>query len=149
MSTMPSAASEKMPPRLRPMIVYAANAAISYNQASGTDPALGRRAPSTSVVRGVREAVVRVVGAGPVGKRHGPSGLKTLHGIEGLHEGVARQVRPGLLGRGGEDHGRAPGRLGVDVKRLELAWVEVLDGAQVLAHGRVALVVIWGQERDQ
>ena len=31
MSTMPSAAREKMPPRLRPMIVYAANAAIALS----------------------------------------------------------------------------------------------------------------------
>src|SRR5437868_3281148 len=92
MSTMPSAASEKMPPMLRPMIVYAANAAISYNQASGTDPALGRRAPSASVVRGVGEAVVRVVVAGPIREWYRPSGLETLQRIEGLHQGVEEAV---------------------------------------------------------
>src|SRR5439155_26241279 len=149
MSTMPSAASEKMPPRLRPMIVYAANAAISYNQASGTDPALGRRAPSASVVRGVGEAVVRVVVAGPIREWYRPSGLETLQRIEGLHQGVASQVRTGLLGRGGKNHCRGPGVLGVDVKRLELAWVVVLNRAEVLVHRRVALVVVRRQERDQ
>src|SRR2546430_881327 len=149
MSTMPSAASEKMPPRLRPMIVYAANAAISYNQASGTDPALGRRAPSASVVRGVGEAVVRVVVAGPIREWYRPSGLETLQRIEGLHQGVASQVRTGLLGRGGKNHCRGPGVLGVDVKRLELAWVVVLHRAEVLAHRRVALVVVRREERNQ
>ena len=37
--------------------------------------------------------------------------------------------------------------LRVDVERLELPGVEVLDGAEVLAHGRVALVVVGREER--
>src|SRR2546425_2897187 len=39
--------------------------------------------------------------------------------------------------------------LRVDVEGLELTRVVVLHGAEVLAHGRVALVVVWGQEWDQ
>src|SRR6266851_2741030 len=38
MSTMPSAAREKMPPRLRPMTVYAANVAIALRHQEQTQP---------------------------------------------------------------------------------------------------------------
>src|SRR6267378_6990677 len=148
MSTMPRAAREKMPPRLRPMIVYAANAAISYRTASGTDPARGR-APAAALALRIGEAAVGIVRAGSVRERHRPSGLEALQRIERLHQRVARQVRPRFLGRGGKHHRRGPRMLGVDVERLELTRVEVLHRAEVLTPCRVALVVVRRKERNQ
>src|SRR6266699_6756623 len=133
MRTMPSAASANMPPRLRPMIVYAANWVMSGSSPSRAVPSAERRPGAAwSVVGRVREASIRVMSARAVGERHRPAGLEVLDSVQGLDGRGLRQVRAGGPGRGDEHHCRRPRVLRVDVQGLELARREVLDGAQVL-----------------
>src|SRR5260221_9600349 len=121
MRTMPSAASANMPPRLRPMIVYAANWVISGSSPSRAMPPAERRPGAAwSVVGGVGEAPIRVMGARAVGERHRPAGLEVLDSVQGLDERGLRQVRTRGPGRGDEHHRRRPPVLRVDVQGLEL-----------------------------
>src|SRR5438270_2486459 len=133
-----------MPPRLRPMIVYAANSVI----ASRADPAGGGMPPAPAVGR-VREAAIWIVAAGPIGERNRPTGLESLHPLQCLYQRRAGQVAARLARRLREHHRGGPRMLGVDVERLELAWVVVLDRAEVLAHRGVPLVVVRRQERHE
>src|SRR5438067_13186827 len=103
-----------MPPRLRPMIVYAANSVI----ASGADPA-GGGVPSAPAVGRVREAAVWIVAARPVGERNRPTCLESLHPLQRLDQRRAGQVAA-RLARGFREHHRGgPRMLGVDVEGLE------------------------------
>src|SRR5438552_18228814 len=119
MRTIPSAASAKMPPRLRPMIVYAANWIMSagHRLLRAVPPAERRPRAARSVVDGVGEATIGVMGARAVGERHRPAGLEVLDAVQSLDQGGLGQVRAGGLGRGGEQHRRRPRVLRVDVKR--------------------------------
>src|SRR5580704_17698403 len=145
--TMPSAASEKTAPRLKPMIVYAAKAAMRY-ATSAADPTRAG-VPATATVSRVREAVVRIVGPRPVRQRHRPTRVEILSGVEGLDQRLGCEVRTGPSRGVNEEHRRRPGVLGVDVERLELAGIEVLHGAQVLPHRRVSLVIVRREEGHQ
>src|SRR5258706_7549780 len=144
---MPRAASEKIAPRLNPMIVYAANAAMRY-ATSAADPTRGGM-PATAIVSRVGEAVVRIVGPLPVRQRHRPTRVEILSGVERLDQRRGCEIRTRPSGGVNEEHRRRPGVLGVDVERLELARIEVLHGAQVLTDGRIALVVVRREERHE
>src|SRR5260370_42422446 len=90
---MPSAASEKTAPRLSPMIVYAVNAAMPY-ATSAADPTRGG-VPAAAVVSRIGTAVVRIVGARPVRKRHGPPRVEILSGVERLDQRRGCEVGTG------------------------------------------------------
>src|SRR5260370_8651875 len=121
---MPSAASEKTAARLSPMIVYAVNAAMPY-ATSAADPTRGR-VPTTAGISRVCEAVVRIVGARPVRKRHGPTRIEILRGGQRLDERRGCEVRTGPSRGINEAHPRRPGVLVLDVDRLALPVVQRL-----------------------
>src|SRR5258708_13989173 len=144
---MPSAASEKTAPRLSPMIVYAVNAAMPY-ATSAADPTRGR-VPTTAGISRVCEAVVRIVGARPVRKRHGPTRIEILGGVQRLDERRGCEVRTGPSRGINEEHRRRPGVLRVDVERLELTGVKVLPPAQILPPLRLSLMGVSRDERHR
>src|SRR5260221_14171581 len=124
---MPRAASEKIAPRLNPMIVYAANAAMRY-ATSAADPTRGGM-PATAIVSRVGEAVVRIVGPRPVRQRHRPTRVEILSGVERLDQRRGCEIRTRPSGDLNEEHRRRAGLLRVDVNSLQLAWIEEQHGS--------------------
>src|SRR5207248_4581671 len=143
MSTMPSAARAKIPPRLNPMTVYASNSAIRLSGPAGPTrsrvalPARGGGPGAVGrVVVGVGEAVVGVVQPAAIAERRAPTGVEVRDRVEGRDQRGAVEVAPGPFDRLDEDHRRRPGVLGVDVQRRDLVRVVVVDGAEVRLHLR-------------